>query len=72
MADRTLTVTHAGGSSETYTINRDKFAGVRNMKFGALQDARTISTPSASDYTVTKTDDRNLGLLPTVALVLNI
>ena len=31
MADRTLTINHADGGSETYTINRDKFAGVRNM-----------------------------------------
>ncbi len=31
MADRTLTINHADGGSETYTINRDKFAGVREM-----------------------------------------
>ena len=31
MADRTLTINHADGGSETYTINRDKFAGVRSM-----------------------------------------
>ena len=31
MADRTLTINHADGDSETYTINRDKFAGVREM-----------------------------------------
>ncbi len=31
MADRTLTINHADGDSETYTINRDKFAGVRSM-----------------------------------------
>ena len=31
MADRTLTINHADGGSETYTINRDKFAGVRDM-----------------------------------------
>ena len=32
MADRTLTINHADGGSETYTINRDKFAGVREMQ----------------------------------------
>ena len=31
MADRTLTINHADGGSETYTIKRDKFAGVRSM-----------------------------------------
>ena len=31
MADRTLTINHADGDSETYTIKRDKFAGVRSM-----------------------------------------
>lgn len=31
MASKTLTINHAGGGSETYTINRDKFAGVRQM-----------------------------------------
>jgi hypothetical protein len=31
MADRTLTINHADGDSETYTIKRDKFAGVREM-----------------------------------------
>ena len=34
MADRTLTINHADGDSETYTINRDKFAGVREMSRG--------------------------------------
>jgi len=31
MADRTLTINHADGGSETYTIKRDKFAGVREL-----------------------------------------
>ena len=31
MPDTTLTINHAGGGSETYTINRDKFEGIRNM-----------------------------------------
>lgn len=31
MASKTLTINHADGGSETYTINRDKFAGVREM-----------------------------------------
>jgi hypothetical protein len=39
MADRTLTINHADGGSETYTINRDKFAGVRSM----LVDGATVS-----------------------------
>ena len=32
MADETLTINNADGSSKTYTINRDKFAGVRSMQ----------------------------------------
>ena len=39
MADRTLTINHADGGSETYTINRDKFAGVRSMSV----DGATVS-----------------------------
>ena len=31
MASKTLTINHAGGGSETYTVNRDKIEGVRNM-----------------------------------------
>lgn len=31
MPETTLTINHADGGSETYTINRDKFEGVRNM-----------------------------------------
>ena len=58
MADKTLTV-----NGQPFTFNRDRFAGVRTMKFGTLQDARTINTPSASEYTVTKTDDRNFRIV---------
>ena len=39
MADRTLTINHADGGSETYTINRDKFAGVRALTI----DGDTVS-----------------------------
>jgi len=39
MANRTLTINHAGGDSETYTINRDKFAGVREMSI----DGNTVT-----------------------------
>jgi hypothetical protein len=39
MANRTLTINHADGDSETYTINRDKFAGVRDMTV----DGATVS-----------------------------
>ena len=31
MASKNLTINHADGSSETYTINRDEFTGVRQM-----------------------------------------
>ncbi len=31
MADRTLTISHASGGDETYTINTDTFVGVREM-----------------------------------------
>lgn len=31
MPNTTLTINHADGGSETYTINRDKFEGIRNM-----------------------------------------
>jgi hypothetical protein len=49
MADRTLTINHADGGSETYTINRDKFAGVRSMSTNELDyDEITVSN-AASD-----------------------
>lgn len=32
MADQTLTINNADGSSKTFTINRDKFAGVSSMQ----------------------------------------
>ena len=44
MADRTLTINHAGGDSETYTINRDKFAGVREMSV----DGDTVTVDHAA------------------------
>jgi hypothetical protein len=31
MTDQTLTINHADGGSETYTINRDEFESIRNM-----------------------------------------
>jgi hypothetical protein len=31
MPDQTLTINHADGGSETYTINRDEFESIRNM-----------------------------------------
>jgi hypothetical protein len=39
MADRTLTVSNADGSSQTYTINTDKFTDVREM----LVDGSTVT-----------------------------
>lgn len=39
MASVTLTINHADGGSETYTINRDKFVGVTEMSL----DGETIS-----------------------------
>ena len=37
MADRTLTISHAGGGDETYTINTDPFVGVREMLVDAAE-----------------------------------
>ena len=48
MADRTLSIQHAGGGSETYTINTDKFAGVREMDVDGNPvtiDRRTKANP---------------------------
>ena len=48
MADRTLTINHADGDSETYTIKRDKFAGVREMSRGHV-----YPTIASGSYNVT-------------------
>ena len=59
MASKTLTINHAGGGSETYTINRDKFAGVRQMSRGYVYPAFNLQTFNQTYYTVAKTDNRN-------------
>ena len=59
MPETTLTINHAGGGSETYTINRDKFEGIRNMtrKLGEIEGdpenitAFTVSGDLAGTYT---------------------
>lgn len=48
MASKTLTIRHASGGSETYTIKRDKFAGVREMTI----DGQTVEV----DHTATPKD----------------
>ena len=57
MADRTLTINHADGGSETYTINRDKFAGVREMSRGYVYPATQFHAEQLSTYwSATPTD----------------
>ena len=64
MPSRTIVATNADGSTRNIVIpDRSRYAGVRKYNTGTLQDAKTISTPSASDYTVTKTDDRNFRIV---------
>ena len=50
MADRTLTINHADGDSETYTINRDKFAGVREMSRGHVYPSSQFYASGTSAY----------------------
>jgi len=63
MADRTLTINHADGDSETYTINRDKFAGVREMSRGNVYPTIFDSSFSHSGVTYTKTDEETFSLV---------
>jgi hypothetical protein len=54
MADRTLTINHADGGSETYTINRDKFAGVRAMQIdGQNVSVDHVAIPKAQEREAT-------------------
>lgn len=55
MADRTLTINNADGSSETYTINRDKFEGVRSMLVAGQKDGNSSFEILTVDHT--KQDD---------------
>ena len=48
MADRTLTISHAGGGNETYTINTDPFVGVREM----LVDAEEVTVDHRPPLTI--------------------
>ena len=66
MADRTLTINHADGDSETYTIKRDKFAGVREMSRGHVYPARSISPTTGSHWNLIKTDNRNFRVVSTL------
>ena len=50
MADRTLTINHADGGSETYTINRDKFVGVREMPRGHVYPPSIVTTTNNNAY----------------------
>ena len=50
MADRTLTINHADGDSETYTIKRDKFAGVREMSRGHVYPSSQFYASGTSAY----------------------
>ncbi len=52
MADTTLSITQANGDTETYTINRDAFEGVRTMTLDG--DTITIDhTPYPNVRTIT-------------------
>lgn len=53
MPETSLTINHADGGSETYTINRDKFEGVRNMTVdGAAISVDRSAAPDESTFTV--------------------
>ena len=57
MASKTLTINHAGGGSETYTINRDKFAGVRQMSRGYVYPATQFyASADTAHWSATPTD----------------
>ena len=49
MPETTLTINHAGGGSETYTINRDKFEGIRTM-------TRKLSETAGDPENITRFD----------------
>ena len=61
MPETTLTINHAGGGSETYTINRDKFEGIRNMTrklsetAGDPENITAFTTSGSSNVTLNGT-----------------
>ena len=63
MADRTLTINHADGDSETYTLKTEDVLGVREMSRGHVYPALVLTEQNQPYYNVTKTDDRNLRIV---------
>ena len=63
MADRTLTINHADGGSETYTINRDKFAGVREMSRGHVYPTIASTDFDLTGVVFTKVDEETFTLV---------
>ena len=64
MADETLTINNADGSSKTYTINRDKFAGVRSMQV----NGQTVTVDRTAVPKKNKTVKQPLGELKVLLL----
>lgn len=62
MPNRTLTINNADGSSETYTINRDKFEGVREMTRGHVYPTIFESSYSGNGVTYTKANERTFSI----------
>ena len=58
MAGKSLTRVQ-GGVTDTININNDKFAGVRTMTSGYEYPADNIPTYNQSNFSLTKTDNRN-------------
>lgn len=60
MPDTTLTINHADGGSETYTINRDKFEGIRDMTVKTFGESTSVVYPASpqdvTGFTVTNAD----------------
>lgn len=71
MAETTLTINHADGGSETYTINRDKFAGVRAMQIDGNSvevDHTAVAKPAAKETTYVVKGDTPVATQETVHL----
>ena len=63
MPNRTLTINNADGSSETYTINRDAFEGVRSMTREYVYPKTFASSSTGSGVTYNKIDEQTFSIV---------
>jgi hypothetical protein len=68
MADRTLTINHADGGSETYTLKTEDVLGVREMSRGHIYNKSSVKAKSGDNYSVIPLSSDSFQFISTLAL----